>query len=311
MDLSIVIPCFNERESLPELFRQLTAVLERTKRSYEILMVDDGSSDGTWDYVAEAHEDDERIRGIRFRRNFGKSAALTAGFAEARGDVVITLDADLQDDPDEIPRFLELIDEGVDMVTGWKQNRQDPLEKTLPSRLFNRVTSRLTGLDLHDFNCGFKGYRRAVIDEIRVQGDMHRFIPVLAHQQGFAIAELPVKHNPRRHGKSKYGFERYLRGATDLVTIIFLTKYAQRPGHLFGGGGLLLGGAGFAICLYMAILWFLGFRPIGNRPLLLLGILLLIMGVQFVSIGLIGEMLSRLTTTTDTSHAFSIRERLD
>lgn len=293
LDLSVVIPCFNENGSLVELCRRLVETLEGMGRSFEIVFIDDGSTDGGFETLRRLHGEDSRIKALRFRRNFGKSAALTAGFAAAQGRCVVTMDADLQDDPKEIPRFLEKLAEGFDLVSGWKRRRNDPLEKTLPSRLFNRVTSRLSGVRLHDFNCGFKAYRREVLQEIEIYGEHHRFIPVLAHQKGFRVAEIPVEHHARLHGKSKYGWERYLRGATDLLTVLFLTKYMQRPAHLFGGAGVTLGGLGFAICTYMSVLWFVGERPIGNRPLLLLGVLLLITGVQFVSIGLLGEMITK------------------
>ncbi|MCZ7582465.1 MAG: hypothetical protein M5R36_03525 [Deltaproteobacteria bacterium] len=200
------------------------------------------------------------------------------------------------------------LDEGYDLVTGWKKDRHDPLEKKIPSRFFNGITARLTGIPIHDFNCGFKAYRREVLDEIEIYGDLHRYIPVLAHQKGFRIGELAVRHHPRRHGRSKYGVERYLRGASDLVTILFLTRFFQRPGHLFGGGGIFFGSIGFLICLYMSFLWFIGERPIGNRPLLLLGILLLITGVQFVSIGLLGEMLAK--NASRRSRAYSVQEKI-
>jgi glycosyltransferase involved in cell wall biosynthesis len=309
VELSAVIPCYNEEGSIPELIDRLTAALESTGRTFEILFVDDGSTDSSYEIIRRAHDGDSRIKAIRFRRNFGKSAALTTGFEAAKGAIVMTLDADLQDDPAEIPRFIAKLDEGFDMVTGWKKTRHDPLEKKLPSRFFNKVTSSLTGIPIHDFNCGFKGYRRAVLEEIEIYGDMHRFIPVLANQKGFRIAEMEVLHHPRVHGRSKYGVERYLRGATDLLTILFLTKFSQRPAHLFGGGGLVMGGLGFLICVYMMVLWFMGHRPIGNRPLLLLGVLLLITGVQFVSIGLLGEMLTKISQRRRSE--ISVAERLE
>jgi glycosyltransferase involved in cell wall biosynthesis len=309
VEVSAVIPCFNEEGALPELIRRVTSSLEGTGRPFEIIFIDDGSTDASFEILRKAHDEDSRVKAIRFRRNFGKSAALAAGFGAALGKYVLTLDADLQDDPDEIPRFLEKLDAGGDLVTGWKKQRNDPLEKKVPSRFFNRVTSFLTGIPIHDFNCGFKAYRREVLDEIEVYGDLHRFIPVLAHQKGFRIDEIPVQHNPRRFGKSKYGIERYLRGATDLITILFLTKFSGRPGHLFGGTGIVLSGAGFLICLYMSFLWIMGVRPIGNRPLLLLGVLLLITGVQFVSIGLLGEMLTK--NRTQRSLDSSVKERLE
>jgi glycosyltransferase involved in cell wall biosynthesis len=291
--VSIVIPCYNEEGSVKTLADKLVEVLARTGKPFEILFVDDGSNDGTLAALESLNESDTRIKFLSFRRNFGKAAGLSAGFAEARGDVVFTMDADLQDDPEEIPAFLAKLDEGFDLVSGWKKKRNDPVGKTLPSKLFNKVTAKLTGVPLHDFNCGFKVYRKEVLSEIDLYGEMHRYIPVLAHNKGFSVAELPVKHHPRTTGKSKYGLERYLRGATDLLTILFLTRYTKSPAHFFGGSGLLTSGAGFFICLYLSALWFMGARPIGNRPLLFLGILLIITGVQLFSIGLIGEMLTK------------------
>jgi glycosyltransferase involved in cell wall biosynthesis len=308
IELSAVIPCYNEEGSLPELITRLIRALENTGRAFEIIFVDDGSSDRSFEIIREAHERDSRIKAIRFRRNFGKSAALTAAFASAKGKIVLTLDADLQDDPDEIPNFLVKFNEGYDLVSGWKKQRNDPLEKTLPSRFFNKITSLLTGINLHDFNCGFKAFRKNVLDEIDIYGELHRYIPVLAHQKGFRIAELPVRHHARKHGRSKYGIERYIRGATDLLTILFLTRFVQRPGHLFGGMGIVSGLVGLLICVYMSFLWFMGNRPIGNRPLLLLGVLLLITGVQFISIGLLGEMLAKNSQSRRSES--SIQERL-
>lgn len=306
--ISIVCACYNEVESVAELTEKLVLVLDRQKKSFEILFVDDGSRDGTFEELTKLHQADKRIRVIKFRSNFGKAAALQAGFSEARGQIVITLDADLQDDPEEIPMFLEKLDSGYDMVSGWKKVRHDPAEKRLPSRFFNFITGRLSGLRLHDFNCGFKAYRKEVIEEINLYGEMHRYIPVLAHNKGFRVGEIPIRHHPRKYGESKYGFERYLRGATDLLTILFLTKYLKRPAHFFGGTGILSSTLGFIICLYLSGLWVLGFRPIGNRPLLFLGILLVISGIQLLSIGLLGEMVTR--SGTGNEREYSIETRL-
>jgi glycosyltransferase involved in cell wall biosynthesis len=244
----------------------------------------------------------EHVRVIQFRRNFGKTAALNAGFAHACGQVIITLDADLQDDPAEIPAMLAKLEEGYDLVAAWRTDRQDPLEKTVPSRFFNFTVSRFTGVGLHDFNCGFKVYRRAVSDSVRLYGELHRFIPVLAYQQGFRIAEVPVQHHPRRAGASKYGARRYVKGFLDFGTVLFLTTYLKRPLHLFGAAGLAVFGVGMLINLYLAFLWLLrevGGRtdigPIGTRPLLIVGVLAVILGIQLISIGLLGEMLRYFT----------------
>lgn len=293
--LSIIVPVKDEAASIRELQLAVHRVMEATgERSFEILFVDDGSTDGSWDLMRQlATERPETTRAIRLRRNFGKSAALMVGFRHARGGVVVTMDADLQDDPDEIPRLLARLEEGYDLVSGWKETRQDPLSKTLPSKLFNRVTGLLTGVPLHDFNCGFKAYRRDVLKNLRLYGELHRYIPVLAHDLGFRITEVSVRHHPRRHGTSKFGAERFARGLLDLFTILATTRYLQRPGHLFGGLGLALGSAGTLALTYLGTLWMLGHRPIGNRPLLFVAILLVIVAVQLVSLGILAELIVR------------------
>ena len=247
--------------------------------------------------------EDENVHYIAFRKNFGKAAALQAGFRHSTGDIIITMDADLQDDPKEIPRFIEKIDEGYDLVSGWKYNRLDPLEKRLPSKLFNKVTSTLSGVKLHDFNCGFKAYRKEVVKSIDIYGELHRYIPVLAHRKGFRIAEITVAHHKREFGKSKYGFERYLRGLFDSLNTSFLSKFYDRPMYFFGKIGLLLFIIGFLICAYLTGCWFAGYT-IGNRPLLLLGALCIILGVQSISTGFIGDMIvdSTYHTRYDESH---------
>jgi glycosyltransferase involved in cell wall biosynthesis len=261
--------------------------------------VDDGSDDASPGILEDLFRRDAvHVRMLQFRRNFGKTAALSAGFSYARGQVIITMDADLQDDPAEIPAMLAKLDEGYDLVAAWRYNRQDPLDKTLPSRLFNLVVARSTGLRLHDFNCGFKAYRRAVTDSVRLYGELHRFIPVLARQQGFRIAELAVHHHPRRAGVSKYGAKRLLKGFIDFGTVLFLTTYLKRPSHLFGVGGVAVFGLGMLANLYLAVLWVLrevwgmtSIGPIGTRPLLIVAVLAMILGIQLISIGLLGEML--------------------
>lgn len=301
--LSLIIPLLNEADNLRPLFERLTAVLDEAGQPYEIVFVDDGSTDASPAVLEDLFRQDPiHVRVIQFRRNFGKTAALNAGFAHARGQVMITMDADLQDDPAEIPALLAKLDEGYDLVAAWRVNRQDPVDKTLPSRIYNFVVSRFTGVPLHDFNCGFKAYRRAVADSAKLYGELHRFIPVLAHQQGFRIAELPVQHHPRQAGVSKYGAERLLKGALDFGTVLFLTTYLRRPLHLFGTVGLAIFGAGSLINLYLAALWLLrevggmaGIGPIGTRPLLIVGVLAMLLGIQLVSIGLLGEMLRYFT----------------
>lgn len=292
IDVTVVVPALNERETLAELCRRVAAALDG--RSFEVILVDDGSSDGTFEVMKSLHDADPRVRVVRFLRNFGKSAALAAGFERARGAQVVTIDADLQDDPDEIPRLLAGL-ESADLVTGWKQDRQDPPGKTIPSRFANFVTGRLSGVQVHDMNCGFKAYRREVVQNLRLYGDLHRFIPVLAAARGFTVAELPVRHHPRRHGVSKYGLGRLPRGFFDLLTALFLTQYARRPLHLFGGIGASLAAVGLACLAYLSALWLLGEGPIGTRPLFLGGIMLMLLGAQLLSIGLVGELITHHT----------------
>jgi glycosyltransferase involved in cell wall biosynthesis len=298
--LSIIIPAYNESQNLSELIPVVTDVLVKTGREYEIILIDDGSTDDTVQVVNEMIRTDAHIKMVEMLTNSGKANALQVGFHLAKGDIVITMDGDLQDDPLEIPRFVEQIENGYDLVAGWKKVRKDPLEKTLPSRLFNKVTSVMVGLSLHDYNCGFKAYKRTALKNLRLYGDMHRFIPALLFKQGFKIAEIPIEHHPRIHGKSKYGIERYLRGFLDLTTILFLTNFKTRPMHLIGGFGVVFTAIGGIIDLYLSILWFLGDRPIGNRPLLMLGTLLIVVGVQTFLYGLMSEMLiSLLSNQTD------------
>lgn len=294
-DVSVVIPAYNERESLPLLHARLREVLDRLGRSYQILFVDDGSTDRSMEVLEALHAADPHVAVIQLRKNSGKSAALQVGFQAAQGNVVLTMDADLQDDPKEIPRFLEKIGEGYDLVSGWKAVRRDPLSKTLPSKLFNRVASLMTGIPIHDFNCGFKAYTAEAVRDVSLYGELHRYIPVLLHRKGYTVAEIKVEHHARKFGKSKYGLERFLRGFLDLLTVLFLTRYLKKPLHLFGSLGLVTLLSGVVINVYLSVLWFQG-TPIGRRPLLMLGVLLCVTGIQFISIGLLGEMI------TESSH---------
>jgi glycosyltransferase involved in cell wall biosynthesis len=293
--ISVVVPVLNERDSLVELHGQLCSVLTALGRTYEVILVDDGSTDGSLSVLRAIQCSDPHVVVIELRRNFGKATALQAGFQLAQGDVIITMDGDLQDDPDEIPRFLEMLEEGFDLVSGWKKNRQDPVTKTLPSRLYNFSTSLLTGIPLRDFNCGFKAYRREVVERLDLYGELHRYIPVLAHAKGFRVGEMAVRHHPRRHGRSKYSSERFLRGPFDLLTVLFLSRFQRRPLHLFGLLGLVVTALGFVIDLYLTNLWFRGVRPIGDRPLLALGTLLITVGIQILVFGLMAEMLTAVT----------------
>lgn len=292
IDVSVVVPVKDEAESVGELAARVAAVLDALGKSFEIVFVDDGSRDGTSACVRRAHQVDPRVKLVRLRRNFGKAAALCAGFDHCGGKVVITMDGDLQDEPEEIPRFLAKMEqEDLDLVSGWKKKRHDPVSKTLPSLLFNGVTRFLAQVDLHDFNCGFKAYRREVLEEIAVYGELHRYIPVLASRRGFTVGEIEVRHHPRRHGVSKYGWDRLYKGLLDLITVLFITRYTRRPLHLFGAIGLVCVGGGVAICAYLALLWF-GGESLSNRPLLLLGVLLILLGIQILTTGLVGEMIT-------------------
>jgi glycosyltransferase involved in cell wall biosynthesis len=289
--ISIVIPLHNEERSIALLYDEIQAALEPLGQEWEAVFVDDGSVDGSFAALTRLHDANENLRVVRLRRNFGKAAALAAGFGQARGEIVVTIDADLQDDPAEIPRLLVKLDEGFDLVSGWKTRRRDPLRRRVLSRIFNWVTGRMSGLRLHDMNCGLKAYRAEVVRGMPLYGELHRFIPVLAQYRGFRVAELPVNHRPREHGRSRYGVERYIRGFLDLLTVSFIGRYRHRPLHLFGGLGLILGVFGVAILVYLTVVKALG-HAIGERPLLTLGVLLVVVGLQFFSLGLISEMLT-------------------
>ncbi len=291
--LSIVIPFYNEEESLPELHRQLTEALTSSGQLYELLFIDDGSTDRSREVVSVLREADSHVRLLSFRRNHGKSAALSVGFRAARGRYVVTIDADLQDDPSEIPNLIKKLEleEGYDLVSGWKRVRHDPLTKRIPSRVFNRVTALLSGIPLHDFNCGLKIYRSEVTRGVRVFGERHRFIPVLAHMQGFRVTELPVNHRRRLYGRTKFGIYRFIAGFFDLITLLFRMKFLTKPLHLFGSLGLICLVFGLAILIYLTIGWFHG-RWIGNRPLFLIGVLGIVSGLQFFILGLLGEMIA-------------------
>lgn len=309
VDVSVLVPVKDEEESVRELATRVTAVLDRLGRSFELIFIDDGSGDGTVQRIREAHAADSRVKLVRLRRNFGKAAALSAGFDQCRGRIIITMDGDLQDDPDEIPRFLETLEEkDLDLVSGWKHQRRDPASKRLPSLLFNWATRRVAGVALHDFNCGFKAYRREVLEQISVYGELHRYIPVLASRRGFTIGEIPVNHHPRRHGVSKYGWDRLYKGLLDLLTVLFITRYTRRPLHLFGAAGLVFLTLGVGINLYLAILW-MGGEYLSNRPLLLLGVLLMLLGIQTLTTGLLGEMITFKNFRRPDS--YSVKERLE
>lgn len=304
-EISVVIPLYNEEQSLRELYEKLRSALNRFGR-YEIIFVDDGSTDDSMRVLQELRHRDRRIKIVRFRRNFGKSAALSVGFQQAKGDIIITMDADLQDDPAEIPNLVNEIKKGYDLVSGWKKKRFDPITKTIPSRFFNFVTSLITGIRIHDFNCGLKAYRKEVVKEVKLYGELHRYIPVLAVWHGFKIGETIVQHHPRKYGKTKFGVGRFWKGFLDLLTVLFTTRYFRRPLHLFGFWGLIFFTLGFVIDLYLVILKFAEGMSLSNRPLFVGGILLIIVGIQFISIGLLGEMISKTRRTSE--EEYSIRE---
>lgn len=308
-ELSLVIPVLDEEESVGELHRRVAAVLDEMPQSSEIIFVDDGSRDGTLDRLGELHAADCRVQVLSLRRNFGKTAALLAAFQEARGSVIVTLDGDLQDDPKELPRFLAAIAEGNDLVSGWKWRRHDPLTKTVPSRLFNFTVRRTTGIPLHDFNCGFKAYRREVLDELKLYGELHRFIPILAYWKGYRIGELRVEHHARQFGRSKFGAGRLFKGLLDFLKVLFLTRYLQRPLQLFGLLGfvlLSLGGLGFLYLLGLKLAGQSVFQTHG--PLLFLSGILIVTGIQLFMLGLVGEMLRHYSFQA--RDEYSVKRRL-
>ena len=293
MKLSIIIPVFNEEGSLRELYYQITHSI-KTFKEYEIVFIDDGSSDESNLIIRDMLKQDSKVKLISFFRNFGKSAALSEGFKYASGDVIITMDADLQDDPNEIPALLNKLNEGFDLVSGWKKKRYDPWTKTFPSKIFNFVTRLLTGVKIHDFNCGLKAYKKSVVRSIEVFGGRHRYIPALAGQKNFSVTEIVVNHRPRVHGETKYGGSRIFHGFFDLLTILFLNKYTQQPLHFFGAIGLVTFSIGFFIQLIMLYYKFILLEPFSRHiALLLLGIVFIIVGIQFFSIGLLGEIMAR------------------
>ena len=304
--LSLVIPAYNECGALPGLLDEIEQVCAGLELDWEIVVVDDGSTDGTGELLEDYAREHDGVRVVRLRRNFGKSEALTAGLEHSFGEIVITLDADGQDDPAEIPALIAKLNEGYDVVSGWKRRRRDPVMKRWSSRLFNWVTARVSGLDLHDFNCGLKAYRGDCVRSLEIYGELHRYVPVLAAQRGWRVAELPVEHRPRLHGTSKFGVARYPRGLFDLLTVVFLGRYSLRPLHLFGGIGLTLITIGTAICAYLAVLK-IGGAAIGERPLLLLGVLCIMVGAQFFTLGLLGQLIA--ASSRERSFARSRAER--
>ncbi len=310
--LSVVIPLYNEAENIQPLYEELSSVLEEIGQPYEVIAVDDGSRDNSFARLAAIHAQDPRWRVIRFRRNFGQTAGLTAGFEAARGETIITMDADLQNDPRDIPRLLEKKAEGYDIVSGWRVNRKEPFfSRRLPSLLANTLISRVTGVRLHDYGCTLKAYDREVVKNISLYGELHRFIPAVASWMGVTIAEVPVNDRERRYGESKYGIGRTFKVLLDLLTVSFFLSYGTRPSHIFGGLGILMGGLGFAINLYLVYIKLVLGQAIGDRPLLLLGVLLMIVGVQMLSIGLVAEIVTRSYYEPHGKPTYMVRERLE
>ncbi|MBN1465419.1 glycosyltransferase family 2 protein [candidate division KSB1 bacterium] len=299
IDISIVVPLFNEQDSLFELFAQIKTVMQELELSFEVIFVDDGSTDRSSNIVHSLNAKDPRAKLIQFRKNYGKAAGLAAGFKMATGDVVITMDADLQDDPKEIPHLLDKLNEGYDLVSGWKKVRHDPFIKTQTSKVYNYFTSLFSGIRLHDFNCGLKAYRSQVVKTMSIYGELHRYLPVIAFRNGYRVTEIPVSHRARKYGRSKYGVARFTRGAFDLLTISFLSRYKKRPLHLFGSWGLLSTFAGLVILAILAAQKLLYDAHLSRRPLLFLGLLMVIVGIQFFSIGLLGEMISESRSEVD------------
>ncbi|MEO6501657.1 MAG: glycosyltransferase family 2 protein [Jatrophihabitantaceae bacterium] len=311
VDISLVIPAKDEVKTIAPLVAEIvTAMQQRPEFSYEIVFVDDGSTDGTWDSIEAVAAFDPKVRALRFRSNFGKAAALAAGFAEARGSIIITMDADMQDDPNELPRMLATLESGYDLVTGYKRDRKDPLGKRVPSKLFNRATGVVTGLKLNDHNSGLRVARKEIYDVVPLYGELHRYVPALAHANGFRVTEIPVNHRPRLHGVSKYGLERYARGALDLLTVVSITRYGRRPSHLLGGLGLIFGVLGSLILTYLLAVWLFTDNSIGTRPLLQLGILMEMLAVQLIGMGLLAELIIHRTDRNfDTSVPLRSRTR--
>jgi dolichol-phosphate mannosyltransferase len=309
--ISVVIPVYNEKESLARLHGEIAEIAQKAGLDLEVLFVDDGSRDGSWDVIAELAREHPRVHGIRLRRNFGKAAGLSAGFRAARGDLILTLDADLQDDPQEIPKFLAALDTGLDVVNGWKKTRHDPWHKVWPSRVFNFLVSGLTGVRLHDHNCGMKCYRAEVFREVRLYGEFHRFIPVLAAARGFRVGEVVVQHRPRLFGRSKYGVRRFVKGLLDLGTVKFLTSFNHRPQHFLGTVGLFsfaLGAFGMA---YLTVEWLINgiwpgtFPPLHERPLLIYSAAALLLGMQMISIGLLAELITAYRSRDEDSYSIA------
>lgn len=290
--ISVVIPVYNEEQSVNELYQKIVKVFEKNQTGYEIVFIDDGSTDSTFQKIGEISRIDNHIKIIKFRKNFGKSIALNVAFGYVRGSIIITMDGDLQDDPEEIPNFISKIEDGYDLVSGWKYPRNDPFTKTIPSLFFNKLTCFFTGVNLHDFNCGFKAYRKRAVKDLRLYGEMHRYIPALVVWNGYTITEIKIRHHARSGGTSKYGVSRLVKGLLDLITVKFITEYSARPLHVFGFLGMISLFIGIVLGIFLVLQRFVENIRLGDRPLLLLSVALILIGLQFISLGLIGEMLT-------------------
>ena len=310
--ISVVIPAYNERENVTPLYEKLVEVLKDIGREFEIIFVDDGSTDGTFEVLKNIAEKDRRVKVIKFRRNYGQTAAIYAGFDHAKGDVIVTMDADLQNDPEDIPRLLEKIEEGYDIVSGWRKDRKDPLiTRRVPSRIANWVISKVTGVKLHDYGCTLKAYRSSIAKRYRLYGDMHRFLPALAKRFGAKITEIPVRHHPRLHGRSKYGIDRTLRVILDIFLVKFLNEYITKPLYVFGGVGFIMFSLGFLIELYLTFIKIFRGEDIGGRPLLILGVLLILAGIQLISTGIIAELIVRTYYESRGEKPYIIEEKIN
>jgi len=310
--VSVVIPAYNEEENLPVLYERLRTVLEKLEGDYEIIFVDDGSTDGSFDVLRDLARRDERVKVIRFRRNYGQTAAMYAGFEHATGEVIVTMDADLQNDPEDIPRLLKKLEEGYDIVSGWRKDRKDPfLSRRLPSKIANWIISKVTGVELHDYGCTLKAYRSEIAKRYRLYGDMHRFLPALARRFGAKITEIPVRHHPRLYGRSKYGIGRTVRVILDIFLVKFLNEYITKPLYVFGGIGFLLLGVGILIEIYLTLLKVFTGADIGGRPLLILGVLLILAGIQLLSTGIIAELIVRTYYESRGEKPYVIEEKLN
>ncbi len=310
--ISVVIPAYNERENVTPLYEKLVEVLKDIGREFEIIFVDDGSTDGTFEVLKNIAEKDRRVKVIKFRRNYGQTAAIYAGFDHAKGDVIVTMDADLQNDPEDIPKLLERIEEGYDIVSGWRKERKDPLlTRRVPSRIANWVISKVTGVKLHDYGCTLKAYRSSIAKRYRLYGDMHRFLPALAKRFGAKITEIPVRHHPRLHGRSKYGIDRTLRVILDIFLVKFLNEYITKPLYVFGGVGFIMFSLGFLIELYLTFIKIFRGEDIGGRPLLILGVLLILAGIQLISTGIIAELIVRTYYESRGEKPYIIEEKIN